>query len=92
MNVAHSIPTSTDCVAKLAGAVVDRGLATPALLLLEMHRPLLSLAYNFAIFAEPLVIPLFGFEKVRAYREVLQSPEHLDALINQIETLRDARK
>ena len=84
--------TTSESIAKLGTAIVDRGLATPALLFLEMHRPLLTLAYNLAIFAEPLAVPLFGFEKVRAYREILQSPEHLNALINQIEMLRDVKK
>jgi len=90
MSLTQTLSSTTpvqERISEIARAITSRKLGSPALLLLEMHKPLLGLAYNLAIFMEPLVFPLFGFERVQAYREVLQSPENLELLIAEIETL-----
>lgn len=61
-----------------------KGLRAPATLLLEMHRPLMPLAWWAAMLAGGVVAPLFGpnyYEKIEALRD----PKLLDRLLARLE-------
>jgi len=61
-----------------------KGLRGPATLLLEMHRPLMPLAWSVAMLAGGVVAPLFGpnyYEKIEALRD----PKLLDRLLARLE-------
>ena len=65
-----------------------KGLRVPAALLLEMHRPLMPLAWSVAMLAGGVVGPLFGpnyYEKIEALRD----PELLDRLLARLEANED---
>ncbi|MGH2416901.1 MAG: hypothetical protein ACRDFY_01070 [Candidatus Limnocylindria bacterium] len=51
---------TVDGSAELAAEIRRRGLATPARLLLEAHRPLQPLLGDLATFLSPMVRPLLG--------------------------------
>lgn len=63
----------------------SRGLAVPALILLDAHRPLRPLLGLAATAALPLVRPLLG-PRVEDWRRMLDDDEDYDALV---ERLRD---
>jgi hypothetical protein len=69
-----------------AQAVARRGLAIPAILFLEMHRPLFGIAGQGAlpVFA-PLLAPIFGLERLQTLARLLGEPGAADALISRIE-------
>jgi len=69
----------------LAAAVARRGLQTPAILALEMHRPLaFTLSQGMVVFA-PLFAPLLGLERMERAARLLQEPDAIDALVERIE-------
>ncbi|MEP6469325.1 MAG: hypothetical protein ABJC24_06095 [Chloroflexota bacterium] len=61
-----------------------RGLDTPALLLLEAHRPLRPLLANLAVFLSPLARPLLG-RSVDRIQAALDDDDGYDRLIGQLE-------
>ena len=70
----------------LAEALRRRGLAAPARLLLDAHRPLRPLLAETGVFLSPVLRPLLG----RRYRAVQELLEHDTAYDQLIESLDDA--
>jgi hypothetical protein len=68
----------------LAAELRRRGLATPAHLLLEAHRPLRPLLANAALFLSPLTRPLLG-RRIDGLQAMLDDGAAYDALIAQLE-------
>jgi len=71
----------------LAKKIVDRGMETPAVLFLEMHKPISFLAGQSMIAASPFLVPLFGQAGVRGYSQLLNEPDNVERLIRRIEDL-----
>ena len=72
---------------KLAAGVIRRGLAMPAILLLEMHKPLTFLTSQSLIVASPFVAPLVGLGNVQTASRMLGKRENVEMLIRRIEDL-----
>ncbi|MBE3070686.1 MAG: hypothetical protein IMZ66_10675 [Planctomycetes bacterium] len=69
----------------LLGWIVRRKLQAPAAMVLEMHRPLMPLAWSTAMLFGGVVAPLFGpdyYEKIEALRD----PALLDRVLKRLET------
>jgi hypothetical protein len=62
----------------LADELERRGIAGPAAILMDAHRPLLPLLRQGAIFLGPLLSPLLGPRRVGALREALEDPATYD--------------
>ena len=65
--------------------IVRRKLQAPAAMVLEMHRPLMPLAWSTAMLFGGVVAPLFGpdyYEKIEALRD----PALLDRVLKHLET------
>jgi len=65
-----------------------KGLRAPAALLLEMHRPLMPLAWSVAMLVGGVVAPMLGpnyYEKIEALRD----PKLLDRLLARLEADED---
>jgi len=60
-------------------------LETPAVLFLEMHRPVSSLLHNSAILLKPLLTPLLGQKRYWNIQELLSDREKIEQLIRKIE-------
>lgn len=76
----------------LASRVVRMGLATPAILFLEMHRPLSRLAGQAVVVASPVLAPVFGLEGVGNFSRLVYHPGGIDLMIEKIEAkTRDGR-
>jgi len=71
----------------VAQRVVRMRLAVPAVLFLEMHKPLASLASQAAVFVSPVLAAFFGFERMNEVASFLRSSENIEALVKRIEEL-----
>jgi hypothetical protein len=68
--------------------VARKRLHVPAAMLLEMHRPLMPLAWSAAMLAGGLLAPLFGpdyYERIEALRD----PACLDRILRRLQALGD---
>lgn len=74
-------------IEKLANVVIDRGLASPAIFLLEMHKPLVGLVHAISLIASPALSILFGLNKTAKLLELFKSRSNVEKLICKIEEL-----
>jgi hypothetical protein len=72
---------------RCAHLVAERNMALPAILFLEMHRPLGALAAQSLILASGFLAPLVGPQRVRQMARLLESPDSVERLIARIEAL-----
>ncbi|MCX6362487.1 MAG: hypothetical protein NT029_22060 [Armatimonadetes bacterium] len=77
---------------KIANQVVGRGLETPAILFLEMHKPLTFMASQGLVVTSPLLAPLIGFERVHTVSRLLEDRNNVERLIRRIEDLTMQRR
>ncbi|MBA3688045.1 MAG: hypothetical protein H0W81_04345 [Chloroflexi bacterium] len=64
----------------VADELERRGVAAPAALLMEAHRPLLPLLRQGIIFLGPLLSPLLGTRRFGMLREALEDPAVYDRI------------
>jgi len=76
---------------ELARKIVKRRLETPAILFLEMHKPITFLASQSLLAASPFLVPLFGRDGVRRYSRLFSTQENVELLIRRIEDLAEER-
>ena len=72
---------------ELAQKVVDKRMETPAIMFLEMHKPVTFLASQSILVASPFLVPLFGAEGVEKYARLFSSVDNVELLIERIEEL-----
>ena len=68
-----------------ADYVVSRRLSSLAIFFLELHKPLVTIAYAGAIFSMPLFSLFFGRKRCEELAEVFSSRERVETLISLIE-------
>jgi hypothetical protein len=73
-----------EIIEKLARAIISRRLQSPAVLFLELNRPLGFLASQAALFARPFLSFFLRPEDVSAAAEVLADPEAFDQLLSRL--------
>lgn len=74
-------------VEDLARRVVARRLEVPAVLFLEMHKPIAFLGSQVLAVAAPILGALFGYANLQRLALFFQSPENVEALIQRIEAM-----
>lgn len=79
-------------IEQIASAIARRGLETPAILFLEMHKPLSFFASQTLIVTSPLIAPIVGFDRMRAASNLLESRANVELLIERLEQLSAARE
>ncbi len=79
-----------ELIDKLAGKVVKHGMATPAILFLEMHKPFAFLASQSVILASGFLAPFVGIQNVQDYSMLIESRENIGRLITRIEQTAEA--
>src|SRR4051794_9076494 len=80
--------SESECIALadgIARRIHELRLDVPAMLLLEMHRPLCTLAHTAALALEPMATVLFGKKNTGAVVMLLSDPAHLAELAAAIE-------
>jgi hypothetical protein len=82
-----SVAESDALLDQLAGAVVRRGLETPAVFFLELNRPLTFLAGQATHVLAPFLAPLVGIGRMQELSRLLDDPRSIDRLLERIECL-----
>ena len=72
---------------KLAGQVDKRRMHLPAILFLDMHKPLAFLAGQGLLLSSGFLAPVFGPRNVQQYAKLFESRDNIERLIQRIEEL-----
>lgn len=72
-------------IERVAELIVRRSLSVPAILALEMHRPLAFTLSQGMIALTPLFGPLLGLQRLQTLSRLLAEPGGVEALIHRIE-------
>ncbi|MCC6444388.1 MAG: hypothetical protein IT210_13165 [Armatimonadetes bacterium] len=72
---------------RLAREVVGRGLEVPAILFLEMHKPLAFMAGQGMLVAAPALGAFLGMENMHRFALFISSRDNIERLICRIEDL-----
>lgn len=72
-------------IEKIATAVARRGMETPAILFLEMHKPLTFVASQGMVVVSPFIAPFVGMDNLSAAAKLLESRDNIELLIARIE-------
>lgn len=72
-------------ITKVTEQITKRGLTTPAVFLLESHKPIGRLAGQSMIALSPFLAPFIGMSNVHDYSRLMQSPSSLEKLIVRLE-------
>lgn len=76
-----------DLIEKIAEGVVKRGMQTPAILFLEMHKPLTFVASQSLVATSPFIAPFVGIGNVQLAAKLIEKRENIELLIDRIEEL-----
>lgn len=70
---------------KAAAQILKRQLQAPAILMLEMHKPLARLGSQASIVFSPFLVPFLGFDNVNNYSRLMGKPGAVEALMQRLE-------
>ncbi|HVT14239.1 MAG TPA: hypothetical protein VHE55_18395 [Fimbriimonadaceae bacterium] len=70
---------------KAAEEISKRKLETPAILFLEMHKPLAYVGSHAALAFSPFLVPFMGFDAVNDYSRLLSDRQNIERLIQMLE-------
>ncbi len=76
---------------EIAEGIVKRGLTTPAILFLEMNRPLSFVASQSLVVGSPFLAPFVGIDRVQDFSRLLKDRENVELLIRRIEDVSEER-
>lgn len=74
-------------IEKIARQVTARGMQIPAIIFLEMHKPLAFLAGQGILFSSGFLAPIFGPKNVQQYSRLFESRDNIELLIRRIEAI-----
>ena len=75
---------------KAADQVIKRKMITPAILALEMHKPIAHIGSSSALALSPFIVPFFGFDTFNDYSRLFSKPENFERLIVMLENEQNA--
>jgi hypothetical protein len=81
----------SEMIESIAKTIVRRRLECPAVVLLEMHKPLSFIASQGLAVALPVIGPLVGPERIARFSRLLIERGNIDLLIGRIEELASER-
>ena len=84
MNVESTANPVTPGIERIAARIRELGLEVPATIFLELHLPVASLLHTSVLFAQPMVTPLFGFERVQGLVELFSDRKNIEQLIERL--------
>ena len=70
---------------KAAHEILKRKLEMPAVLLLEMHKPLANIGSHAALAFSPFLIPFVGFDNLNNYSRLFSERENIERLMKKLE-------
>jgi hypothetical protein len=69
----------------LADKIIARRLQVPAILFLEMHKPLANVAASASVVLSPFLVPFIGLESMNDYSQVFSERSAWDRLVIMLE-------
>jgi hypothetical protein len=72
-------------ILKAAHEIKKRKMEMPAVLMLEMHKPLSFLASQATIVFSPFLVPFVGFDNVNNYSRLLANRDNIERLLVELE-------
>lgn len=81
-----------ELVERIARRIVGMGLEVPALIFLEMNKPLGFIAGQSAILASGILGPIFGFSRIEEFADLFGNRERIEMLMERIEELSKEKK
>jgi hypothetical protein len=72
-------------IERIATGITRRRLTTPAILFLEMHKPLSFLASQGVVVSSPFLAPFVGIENLQSAHHLLADRENVERLIRRVE-------
>ncbi|MCS7254019.1 MAG: hypothetical protein RMK18_08510 [Armatimonadota bacterium] len=76
-----------EVIERIARKIVSYGLEVPAVLFLELHKPLANIVGHSLLFAFPFLAPFLGVNALHEAGAILSTGEGIEALIRRIEEL-----
>lgn len=76
----------TNLVQRLSQEIKKRHLETPAILFLEMHKPLANVVGHAAVAFSPFIMPFLGFKTVDEYSQFFSDRSNVEMLIQELES------
>ena len=76
---------------KCSNEIRRRQLEAPAIVFLEMHKPLSNVFAHIGMASAPFLVPLFGFDFVNDYSNLLQKRDNVERLICMLEKARSEK-
>ncbi len=77
---------------RIAQGVVRRGMSAPAVLFLELNKPLAFVASQSLLVLTPFLAPFVGIENVHRVSRLLEKRENVERLVERIEQLEHERQ
>ena len=74
-------------IEKISRKTVEHRMATPAILFLEMHKPVSFFASQSLVILSPFTAPFVGMDNVQVASKLLEKRENVEKLIQRIEEL-----
>lgn len=74
-----------EMIEKLAREIVNRRMQSPAILALELHKPIAGFLSQTSLVLSPFMIPFLGFNGVNQYSQLFSKRANWDRLIEKIE-------
>lgn len=74
-----------ELIQKAAQEIRKRKLQAPAVLMLEMHKPLAFLSSQAAIVFSPFLVPFLGFDNVNDYSRLFSKRDNIERLLLELE-------
>jgi hypothetical protein len=78
-----------ELIEKAATEIEKRKMSMPAILFLEMHKPLSYIGSQAAIVLAPFIVPFVGFDLVNNYSRLFAKRENIEKLIVRLENPRE---
>ena len=77
---------------KCSNEIRRRQLEAPAIVFLEMHKPFANVFAHGGLTLAPVLVPLFGFDFVNDYSNLLQKRDNVERLICMLEVARSEKE
>ena len=72
-------------IERAAFEVRRRGMVVPAIIALEMHKPLAYISANASVAMAPFLVPILGFDFVNNYSRLISKRENVERLLKKLE-------
>jgi hypothetical protein len=79
-----------EVIEAVCAPISKRSLETPAILVLEMHKPIAGVTGNAAVAFAPFIGPVVGVDTMSKFSRLLKDRDAYERLIQRLEELRDA--